>query len=101
MTAKDVLLLLRLRHQSPVARSKLKFLNFFDKKAYLDAKIFFNFSNSEFINDNTFSLKDKKKRYRNFNLAVDEILLWYYKGNHSKLVYLVNNHVLNNKLDAL
>ena len=31
--------------------------NFFDKKAYLDAEIFFGFSNSEFIN----GLKDKKK----------------------------------------
>ena len=65
--AKDVLLLLRLRYQSPVALSKLKFLTFFDKKAYLDAEIFFGFSNSEFINDNTFSLKDKKKQYRDFN----------------------------------
>ena len=68
MTAKDVLLLQR--HKSPVARSKLKFLTFFDKKAYLDVETFFGFSNSEFINDNTFSLKDKKKRYRNFNQQV-------------------------------
>ena len=67
MTAKDVLLLLRHRHQSPVARSKLKFLTFFDKKTYLDAEIFFGFLISEFINDNTFSLKIKKKRYRDFN----------------------------------
>ena len=66
MTTKDVFLLLRHRYQSPVARSKLKFLTFFDKKAYLDAEIFFGFSNSEFINDNTFSLKDKIKLYRNF-----------------------------------
>ena len=70
MTAKDVLLLLRHRYQSPVAWSKLKFLTFFDKKAYLDAKIFFGFSNSELINDNTFSLKDKKKRYRDFNRKI-------------------------------
>ena len=61
MTAKDVLLLLRHRYQSPVARSKLKFLTFLDKKAYLDTEIFFGFSNSEFINDNTFILKDNKK----------------------------------------
>ena len=61
MTAKDALLLLRHRYQSQVARSKVKFLTFFDKKAYLDAEIFFGFSNSEFINDNTFSLKDNKK----------------------------------------
>ena len=67
MTAKDVLLLLCHRYQSPVARSKPKKLTFFDKKAYLDAKDFFGFSNSELINDNTFSLKDKKKRYRDFN----------------------------------
>ena len=67
MTAKNVLLLLRHRYQSPVARSKLKFLTFFDKKAYLDGEIFFGFSNSEFIIDNTFSLKGKKKRYRDFN----------------------------------
>ena len=61
MTAKEVLLLLRHRYQSPVVRSNLKFLTFFlIKKAYLDAEIFFGFSNSEFINDNTFSLKDKK-----------------------------------------
>ena len=67
MTAKDVLLLLRYWYQSPVARSKLKFLNFFDKKANLDTEIFFGFSNSVFVNDNTFSLKDKKKkRYRDF-----------------------------------
>ena len=60
MTAKDVLLLQR--HKSPVARSKLKFLTFFDKKkTYLDVEIFFGFSNSESINDNTFSLNDKKK----------------------------------------
>ena len=62
MKAKDVLLQLRHRYQSPVARSKLKFLTFFDKKEYLDAEIFFGFSISEFINDNTYSLKDKKKR---------------------------------------
>ena len=61
MTAKVVLLLLRHRYQSPVARSKFEFLTFFDKKAYLDAEIFFGFSNSEFINDNTFSLKDEKR----------------------------------------
>ena len=61
MTAKDVLLLLCHRYQSPVARSKLKFLALFDKKAYLDAEVFFGFLNSEFINDNTFSLKGKKK----------------------------------------
>ena len=60
ITAKDVLLLLRHRYQSPVARSKLKFLTFFDKKAYLNAEIFFGFSNSEFINDNHFSFKNKK-----------------------------------------
>ena len=53
MTAKDVLLLLRHRYQSPLS--------------YLDAEIFFGFSNSEFINNNTFSLKDNKKRYRDFN----------------------------------
>ena len=63
MITKDVLLLLRHRYQSPIARSKLKFLPFLDKNAYLDAGIFFGFSKSEFINDNTFSLKDKKKRY--------------------------------------
>ena len=61
MTAKDVLLLLRHRYQSPVARSKLKFLTFFDKKTYLDAEDFFGFSSSAFKNDNTFSLKDRKK----------------------------------------
>ena len=34
-------------------------------------EIFFGFSNSEFINDNTFSLKDKKKkRYRDFNVIL-------------------------------
>ena len=60
MIAKKVLLLLRHSYQSPVARSKLKLLTFFDKKTYLEAEIFFGFSNSEFINDNTFSLKDKK-----------------------------------------
>ena len=60
ITAKDVLLLLRHRYQSPVALSKLKFVTFFDKKTYLDAEIFFGFSISEFMNDNTFSLKDKK-----------------------------------------
>ena len=49
MTVKDVLLLLRHRYQSPVARSKLKFLTFFDKKAYLDGEIFFGFSNSELV----------------------------------------------------
>ena len=54
MTAKDILLLLHHRYQFPAAQSKLKFLNFFDKKVYLDAEIFFGFSNSEFINDNTF-----------------------------------------------
>ena len=43
MTAKDILLLLCQRYQSPVAQSKLKFLTFFDKKAYLDAEIFFSF----------------------------------------------------------
>ena len=60
MTAKDILPLLHHRYQSLVAWSKLKFLTFLDKKAYLDAEIFFGFSNSEFINDNTFSLKVKK-----------------------------------------
>ena len=60
MTTKDVLLLLRHRYQSPVARSKFKLLTYFDKKAYLDGEIFFSFSNFEFINDNTLSLKDKK-----------------------------------------
>ena len=69
MTAKDVLLLQRHRYQSPVARSKLKFLTFFDNKAYLlDAEIFFSFSNSEFINDNTFSLKDEKSDIRALKL---------------------------------
>ena len=63
MTVKDVLQLLH-RYQSPVARSKLKFLTFFDKKVYLNAEIFFGFSSSEFINDNTFSLKDKNKNDR-------------------------------------
>ena len=67
MTAKDVFLLPRHRYQSPVARSKLKFLNLFDKKAYLNVEILFGFSNSEFMNDNAFSLKDKKKRYRDFS----------------------------------
>ena len=52
---KYVLLLLGHRYQSSVARSKLNFLTFFDKKAY------FGFSNSEFINDNNFSLKEKKQ----------------------------------------
>ena len=66
MRVKNVLLQLRHRYQSPVAQSKLKFLTFFDKKAYLDAEIFIGFSNSEYIKDNTFSLKDKKKRYRDF-----------------------------------
>ena len=34
-------------------------------------EIFFGFFNSEFINDNTFSLKDKKKKlYRDFNLKI-------------------------------
>ena len=61
MTAKDVLLLQRHRYQSPVAQSKLEFLTFFDRKSYLDAEIFFGFSNSELINDNTFSLKGRKK----------------------------------------
>ena len=76
MTAKDILLLLRHRYQFPVARSKLKFLTFFDKKAYLDAVIFFGFSNSEFINDNTFNLKDKKKKqYRDFKVEVELYLL--------------------------
>ena len=61
MIAKDVLLLLRHRYKSPVARSKLTFLTFFykKKKAYLNVEIFSGFSNSEFINDNTFSLKDE------------------------------------------
>ena len=65
MTAKDVLLLLRYRYQSLVIRSKLKFLTFFDRKVYLDAEIFFGFSNSELINDSNFSLKDKKKKKKN------------------------------------
>ena len=62
MTTKDILLLLCHRYQSPVTQSKLEFLTFFDKKAFLDVEIFFGFSNSEFVNDNTFSLKGKKKK---------------------------------------
>ena len=72
MTVKDVLLLLRHRYQSPVPRSKLKYLTFFDKKAHLDAEIFFGFSNSEFINDNTFSLKDRKRRIRDFKFGTEQ-----------------------------
>ena len=71
MTAKDVLLLQRHRYQSPVTRSKLKFLTVFDKKSYLDVEFFFGFSNFEFINDNTYSVKDKKKRYRDFKTKTD------------------------------
>ena len=68
MAAKDILLHAA-TSQVPVpgCSVKLKFLTVFDKKACLDAEIFFGFSNSELINDNTFSLKDlKKKRYRDF-----------------------------------
>ena len=61
---------------SPVARSKLKFLTFFNKKAYLDAENFLCFSNSELINDNTFSLKDKKKRYRDFKQTYTILWRW-------------------------
>ena len=75
MTAKDVLLLQRHRYQSLVARSKLKFLAFLIKKAYLDVEIFFGFSNSEFINDKTFSLKDKKNNIGTLRCVISGIML--------------------------
>ena len=63
MIAKDFLLLLLHRCQSYASLSKLKFQTSFDEKAYLGAEFSFGFSNSEFIEDNSFHLKDKKKIY--------------------------------------
>ena len=61
MIAKDDVLLMYVTGTSPRSLGQnLNSLTFFEKKAYLDAEIFFGFSNSEFIKDNTFSLKDKK-----------------------------------------
>ena len=37
-----------------------KIPNFFGLKTYLDADFFFGYSNSEFIDDNSVHLKDKK-----------------------------------------
>ena len=58
MTVKEVLQLLRHRYQSPAAQSKLKFQTSFDLKVYLGAEFFFGYSNSEFIDDNSFHFKD-------------------------------------------
>ena len=64
MTVKDVFCCYVLGTSPRPLGPKLKLLTFFDKKAYLDGDIFFGFSNSEFINDNIFSLKDKKNDIR-------------------------------------
>ena len=62
MTAKDVLLLPRHSYQPPTTRSefKKKIQTSFDQKAYLGAEFFLAYSNSEFQDDNSFHLKDKR-----------------------------------------
>ena len=65
---------------------------------YLDAEIFFGFSNSEFINDNTFSQKDKKTKryiYRDFKVYRSAlcIVFLFIKTENTKFINEIK-HVL-------
>ena len=59
-----------------------------DKKAYLDKQIFFGFSNSEFINGNTFSLKDVKSDIGTLTFVLHETV--FLRNIFSHIAYLVN-----------